>query len=65
MKQVVKEAIKHLPKFFNLDPTDYMNLQTLIETRQQKFLPKEQFEAIKEQQKAKRESGQQETRTVS
>ena len=61
MKQVVKEAIKHLPKFFNLDPTDYMNLQTLIEAGQRKFLPKEQFEAIKIQQKAKRESGQQDS----
>ena len=61
MKQVVKEAIKHLPKFFNLDPTDYMNLPTLIEAGQRKFLPKEQFEAIKQQQQAKRESGQQES----
>ena len=61
MKQVVKEAIKHLPKFFNLDPTDYMNLQTLIEAGQRKFLPKEQFEAIRDQQKAKRESGQQDS----
>ena len=31
MKQIVKEAIKHLPKFFNPDPTDYMNQQTLTE----------------------------------
>ena len=61
MKQVVKEAIKHLPKFFNLDPTDYMNLQTLIEAGQRKFLPKEQFEAIKRQREAKRESGLQES----
>ena len=50
MKQVVKEAIKHLPKLLSLDATDYMNSQALIEPGQRKFLPKEEFEAIRDQQ---------------
>ena len=58
LKQVVKEAIRHLPKFFNLSTSDYMSLGSLIEAGQRKFLPKEQFEAIKKQQTLKQEKGE-------
>ena len=48
LKQVVKEAIRQLPKFFNLDTSDYTSLGILIEAEQR----------IKQQQAGKPEKGE-------
>ena len=57
LKQVVKEAIKHLPSFFNLDTSDYLSLGNFIEAGQKKLLPKEQFDMLQRQRELKREEG--------
>lgn len=46
MKQVVKEAIRHLPDLFGLIPSDYSNLQKYIDASMKKVLSKTQFEKL-------------------
>ena len=40
LKQAFQEAVKRLPKFFNLDTPDYMSLVSLIQMGQRKLLSK-------------------------
>ena len=60
IKQVVKEAIRHLPKFFNLEPSDYPNLGKYIEVGHKKLLPKSEYDMIKREQDRRRDSGERE-----
>ena len=60
IKQVVKEAIRHLPKFFNLEPSDYSNLGKYIEVGHKKLLPKSEYDMIKREQDRRRDSGERE-----
>ena len=47
MKQVVKEAIRHLPDLFGLIPSEYSNLSTYIDASMKKALSKSQFKRLK------------------
>ena len=57
LKQVVKEAIRKLPKYFNLEVSDHANLAKYIEVGQKKLLPKSQFDLIKQERDAQRSQG--------
>ena len=57
LKQVVKEAIRKLPKYFNLEVSDHANLAKYIEVGQKKLLPKSQYNLIKQERESQRSQG--------